>query len=84
MATQVHHFNDALTPRELTVLDRIVAGQRDKEIARSLSISPRTVDAHRSSIRTKLGARNTADIVRIAMTMKAADSTQPLQNEVGR
>jgi DNA-binding CsgD family transcriptional regulator len=66
----VPHLNDALSRREETVLDRIVAGEHFKEIARSLGISHRTVESHRQNIRIKLGARNTADIVRIAMMRK--------------
>lgn len=80
MPTRLYHFNDALSARERTVLDRIVAGDQTKQIARLLSISPKTVDSHRTNIRVKLGARNTADIVRIAMTMKA----QPQSDQVMR
>lgn len=56
-----------LTKREIDVLDRIVAGERRGQIAVSLGISPRTFDAHRDKIKAKLGARNIADIVRIAV-----------------
>jgi two-component system response regulator FixJ len=55
-----------LTPREREVLDRLVAGETSKEIARSFRGSPRTVEVHRSRVLAKLGARNVADAVRIA------------------
>ena len=58
----------ALTPRETEVLQLIATGQANKEIARQLGISPRTVEVHRARIMQKLGARNTADLVRIALT----------------
>jgi two-component system, LuxR family, response regulator FixJ len=58
---------ERLTPREREVLDQIVAGCSNKEVGRRLKISPRTVETHRASLMTKLGARNAADLVRIAM-----------------
>lgn len=72
MTASPAHFNQALTPRESVVLDRIVAGDHFKQIGRTLGISHRTVESHRASIKLKLGARNTADIVRIAMMRKAS------------
>ena len=58
----------ALTSREQDVLAQIVAGASNKEAAIRLGISPRTVENHRGRIMQKLGARNTADVVRIALT----------------
>lgn len=56
-----------LSPREGEVLALIVAGDRMKEIGISLGISHRTVEVHHMHIKAKLGARNAADIVRIAL-----------------
>jgi two-component system response regulator FixJ len=56
-----------LTPREREVMDGLVAGLRNKEIARNLSISFRTVELHRAKLMEKLDARSPSDIVRIAM-----------------
>ena len=56
-----------LTPREREVLKEIVGGSSNKEIGRDLHLSPRTVEAHRAHIMTKLGAKNAADLVRIAL-----------------
>jgi FixJ family two-component response regulator len=56
---------DRLTPREKEVLQRISAGASNKEAGRQLGISPRTVEVHRARIMEKIGARNTADLVRI-------------------
>ena len=53
-----------LTPREQSVLAAIVEGFSSKEIARSLDISPRTVEFHRANLLKKCGAKNTADLVR--------------------
>jgi DNA-binding CsgD family transcriptional regulator len=60
-----------LTPREREVLERLVAGASNKEVGRALGISPRTVEVHRARIMGKLGARNAADLVRIALSPAA-------------
>jgi FixJ family two-component response regulator len=57
-----------LTPRELDVLHQIVAGASNKLAGRLLTISPRTVEVHRSRLMEKLGARNTADLMRIVLS----------------
>ncbi len=56
-----------LTARELDVLSALVCGQSNKQIARELGISHRTVEVHRASMMTRLGARNMADAVRIGL-----------------
>ncbi len=56
-----------LTKRESEILDGIVNGNSNKIIAEDLFISTRTVDTHRTNIMKKLKARNTADLVRIAI-----------------
>jgi DNA-binding CsgD family transcriptional regulator len=53
-----------LTPRERVTLAQIVRGASNKEAARTLGISPRTVEFHRANVMQKLGAKNTADLVR--------------------
>lgn len=57
-----------LTPREREVLQLITNGQSNKEAGRLLGISPRTIEVHRARVMEKLGARNTADLVRIVLT----------------
>jgi DNA-binding CsgD family transcriptional regulator len=57
----------SLTPRERATLAQIVRGASSKETARALSISPRTVEFHRANIMQKLGAKNSADLVRRAL-----------------
>tara|TARA_B100000809_G_C15129534_1_gene527759 strand:+ start:1053 stop:1712 length:660 start_codon:yes stop_codon:yes gene_type:complete len=59
-----------LTERELEVLDLIVKGYSNKEIASLLSVSKRTIDNHRTNLMYKINAKNTADVVRIALTNK--------------
>lgn len=57
----------ALTGREREVLQLAARGLHAKEIARDLSISPRTVEVHKARIMAKLGARNVAELVRLAV-----------------
>ena len=56
-----------LTPREREVLELITNGQSNKEAGRELGISPRTIEVHRARVMEKLGARNTADLMRIVL-----------------
>ena len=55
-----------LTVRELEVLHLLARGQRDKEIARSLNLSAKTVEHHVSAILSKLGARSRTEAVQEA------------------
>ena len=52
-----------LTPRELDVLQRIVAGKSNKEIAAELNLSVNTVSVHRANIMDTLGIHKTAELV---------------------
>jgi len=54
---------DSLTVREREVLDFLVEAGTAKEIARELGISPRTAEAHRHHILTKLAARSIKDLM---------------------
>tara|TARA_R110002020_G_scaffold15278_22_gene54620 strand:+ start:470 stop:1105 length:636 start_codon:yes stop_codon:yes gene_type:complete len=66
-AVEVRGFAQ-LTPREREVLQLITNGQSNKEAGRVLGISPRTIEVHRARVMEKLGARNTADLMRIVLT----------------
>jgi len=59
---------ERLTPREREVLQLITSGQSNKEAGRQLGISPRTIEVHRARVMEKLGAKNTADLMRIVLT----------------
>lgn len=56
-----------LTTRELQVLERIVAGRLNKQIADDLNISIKTVEAHRANIMDKLEVTTVADLLKIAL-----------------
>ena len=55
---------DLLSPRQRTVLELVVNGRSNKQIAGDLGISRRTVETHRVIVMRKLGARNFADLMR--------------------
>lgn len=52
-----------LTPRELEILQHIVAGKSNKEIAQDLKLSVNTVSVHRANIMDALGIHKTAELV---------------------
>jgi FixJ family two-component response regulator len=65
-----------LTRREREVLSQIAAAASNKETARNLGISPRTVEIHRGRIMHKLGAKNSVDLMRIVMNSTGSSATQ--------
>lgn len=56
-----------LSPREREVLAGVVEGKLNKVIAHELEISPRTVEIYRANLMSKTGARNVADLMRVAL-----------------
>lgn len=71
MKSERQSLNEALlaklTPREQQVLERIVAGRLNKQIADDLGISIKTVEAHRASIMDKTNSGTVADLMRVVM-----------------
>ena len=59
-----------LTPAEKKVLRLVVEGMGNKQVARILKRSTRTIEDHRSHCMTKLGADNLPDLVRKAKTLR--------------
>lgn len=59
--------SNKLSPREMEVLLYLLDGKTNKETARALNISYRTVEVHRQHIMLKFGAKNAADLVRISI-----------------
>ncbi len=55
-----------LTEREQQVLKLTVEGKSNKDIARELGISPKTVSVHRTNVMTKVGAQNMVELIRVA------------------
>lgn len=57
----------SLTARERSVLDLVVAGQTNKEIARTLGASFRTIEIHRRHVMEKMAVSTLADLVRLKL-----------------
>lgn len=66
--TEIDNKINELTSRELEVLELIVNEFSNQEIAEKLFISIRTVDAHRRNLLFKIGAKNTAGLVKFAIS----------------
>jgi RNA polymerase sigma factor (sigma-70 family) len=58
-----------LTPREREVLDHVLAGRHNREIAVLLAISPRTVEVYKARLMDKLGVDRLPDLIRLALEM---------------
>ncbi len=69
----------ALSPREREVLDRVVEGLSNKEVARDLGISHRTVEAYRAALMLKMDAGSLSELVRMTIVAEAdaAEGCQP-------
>ena len=67
LKTHARELVERLTDREQEVLRSLVAGGSNKQIARELGISPRTVEVHRAHMMSRLNARSVSDAVRIGI-----------------
>lgn len=68
------HFEETfsrLTPREMEVLDCIVEGLMNKQIADRLALSEKTVKIHRGRVMQKLGARTAAQLASLVVQFRA-------------
>lgn len=59
-----------LTPREREILDRVVAGEHNREIAQALGISARTVEVHKAHLMDKLQIERIPDLVRAMLELR--------------
>ena len=60
-----------LTQREREVLDLVVVGKANKEIAAALHLSPKTVEVHRAHVMEKMQASSVAELVRLSLVAQA-------------
>jgi two-component system response regulator FixJ len=63
IAARIH----TLSPRERQVMEGLVAGLSNKQIARDYDISPRTIEVYRANVMTKMQAGSLSELVRLAM-----------------
>lgn len=66
-----------LTQREREVMELLIAGRGNKEIAFDLGLSRKTVDIHRSHIMMKLGLDSLAELVRLGLALQAGERSTP-------
>ena len=57
---------DSLTPREREVMNGVIAGKLNKEIAAELGAAERTIKVHRANVMRKVGAESLAELVRLS------------------
>ena len=64
---------EALSSREYEVLQHVVRGQLNKQIAADLGISERTIKLHRTAMTTKLGVRSVAELTRLVQEARLSE-----------
>jgi two-component system, LuxR family, response regulator FixJ len=67
-AREISQRTALLTAREREVMNALIEGRQNNEIAGTLGISSRTVEIHRARVMEKMGARSLAALVRMAVT----------------
>lgn len=67
---EIGHHLAQLTPRELEILDMLIAGRQNKAIAHLLGVSVRTVETHRANIMEKMRADSLSDLVQMALIFR--------------
>ncbi len=65
----------SLTPREKEVMDLVVSGRHNREIAESLGISSRTVEVHKTRVMQKLNVDSIAQLVRMSLGVSSGGET---------
>jgi len=70
----VRNRMEELTPREQEVMDLLVSGMANKDIAVKLNISRKTLDIHRSKVLQKMEAETVADLVRMVLQFRCHQS----------
>ena len=65
ICTTIHRRLGTLTPRERQVLEQVIRGRLNKQIAADLGITEKTIKVHRERVMRKTGARSVPDLVRL-------------------
>jgi RNA polymerase sigma factor (sigma-70 family) len=71
-AERMHERMARLTTREREVMEQVVAGRHNREIALQMGISARTVEVYKARLMDKLDVRRIADLIRFAMKSEIA------------
>ena len=70
----IRQRTEDLTPRETEVMERMVQGRMNKQIADDLGISIKTVELHRARVMEKMEAPSLADLVRQILLLQSSKS----------
>lgn len=70
---QVQERMSHLTPREYEVMTMVTDGRSNKEIANTLGVSAKTIEAHRARVMEKMQAGSLAELVRMALAVESID-----------
>jgi two-component system, LuxR family, response regulator FixJ len=65
-----------LSPRERQVVDLVVRGEPNKNIARDLGLSPKTVEVHRANAMRKLNVQSLPELVRMVLTTERTQASE--------
>jgi FixJ family two-component response regulator len=60
----------SLTPRESEVMEHVVQGAANKEVAARLGLSPKTIEVHRANVMRKTRVRSLAELVRLHVAVR--------------
>lgn len=74
---------DTLTPREFEVMQRVIAGRLNKQIAAELGSAEKTVKIHRGRVMEKMGVTSVADLVRLAQVAGVKPESEVRPPRVG-
>jgi two-component system response regulator FixJ len=74
---------DRLTPREFEVLQRVIAGSLNKQIAAELGAAEKTVKVHRGRVMEKMGVTSVAELVRLTQMAGVAPSATRIRWRAG-
>jgi FixJ family two-component response regulator len=78
--SRVRFLVDQLTPREHQVMDLVIAGKLNKQIAAELGASEKTIKVHRGRVMQKLRIVSVADLVRLAEKLDTRGESLPTPN----
>ena len=73
-AATVPQNGQKITPRELEILKLLAEGKSNREAAKALGLSVRTVEAHRTIIMRKMAFKNMAELIRFAIRIKLIEA----------
>jgi FixJ family two-component response regulator len=73
--TEARRLLDLLTPREFEVMQLVITGKLNKQIAAQLGTAEKTIKVHRGRVMKKLGITSVPELVRLVETAKVAPAT---------